>query len=176
MKLRLYAGTINARPDEDGWRNFTLDIAMRPVWDRDLNMGVWPHFTGDIANLVDFRDGMFDEVVLHHVLEHLPLDGGRMALAEVLRVLKPGGTLDIATPNAYEVAKQWIEGVIDDDDFQQWTYGEQLPYHAPGDSHRYGWTGVHLAIEIAAAGFENVDDRSGGLECRFIATKPEEVV
>lgn len=173
MKLRLYAGTINARPDEDGWRNYTLDIAMRPVWDRDLNMGVWPSFTGDIANMVDFRDGMFDEVVLHHVLEHLPRDGGEAALREVRRILKPTGTLDIATPDAFEVARQWVAGDIDEDDYQQWTYGEQLPYHAPGDSHRYGWTAISLAMALAVAGFDDIDDRSGGLECRFVATNPE---
>lgn len=173
MKHRLYAGTINARPDADGWRNFTLDIAMRPVWDRDLNMGVWPSFQGDIANLVDFRDGMWDEVVLHHVLEHLHRDQGGQALAEVFRVLKPGGTIDIATPDAYEVARQWVEGTIDADDYQQWTYGEQLPYHEAGDSHRFGWTAVSLAFALVQAGFDDVDDRSGGLECRFVARKRE---
>lgn len=173
-KLRLYAGTINARPDEEGWRNFTLDIAMRPVWDRDLNMGVWPSFTGDIANLVDFRDAMFEEVVLHHVLEHLHRDHGDAALREIHRVLKPGGTLDIETPDAWEVARQWVAGDIDADDYQQWTYGEQLPYHAESDSHRYGWTATSLAFALVQAGFDEVDDRSGGLACRFVATKREE--
>jgi SAM-dependent methyltransferase len=45
-----------------------------------------------------FADGTADAVITLDVLQHLPLDGGdRRALAEIRRVLKPGGWLFIRT-------------------------------------------------------------------------------
>ena len=44
-----------------------------------------------------YADATFDKIVLSEVLEHLPDDAG--ALAEVVRVLKPGGLLAITVPN-----------------------------------------------------------------------------
>lgn len=45
-----------------------------------------------------YPDACFDKIVLSEVLEHLPDDAG--ALAEVVRVLKPGGLLAITVPNS----------------------------------------------------------------------------
>lgn len=49
----------------------------------------------DITAL-DFPDGHFDAIVCNHVLEHVP--DSRMALAELFRVLKPGGWASIQVP------------------------------------------------------------------------------
>lgn len=45
-----------------------------------------------------FADGAFDKVLMSEVLEHLADEQG--ALAEVYRVLRPGGVLAISVPNA----------------------------------------------------------------------------
>ena len=45
-----------------------------------------------------FRPGVFDALVAQHVLEHLP--DARAALCEWQRVLRPGGRIALATPNA----------------------------------------------------------------------------
>jgi len=45
-----------------------------------------------------YPTGSFDAVTLCHVIEHLP--GPQSTIAECLRVLSPGGTLVIATPNS----------------------------------------------------------------------------
>lgn len=50
----------------------------------------------DIYHL-PYRDGYFDKVVLSEVLEHVPDDAA--ALAEVARVVKPGGLVAITVPN-----------------------------------------------------------------------------
>ena len=50
---------------------------------------------GDALSL-PFADGEFDRVVAAEVLEHLPLDTG--AMAELARVLRPGGTLAVTVP------------------------------------------------------------------------------
>ncbi|MBI5649608.1 MAG: class I SAM-dependent methyltransferase [Chloroflexi bacterium] len=52
--------------------------------------------TGDGA--LPFRDHMFDALIAQHVVEHI--DDLDAALREWQRVLKPGGRLALATPNA----------------------------------------------------------------------------
>jgi ubiquinone/menaquinone biosynthesis C-methylase UbiE len=49
----------------------------------------------DVTSL-QFPDGTFDAVVCNHVLEHVEDD--RKALAEMYRVLKPGGWASIQVP------------------------------------------------------------------------------
>lgn len=76
---------------EDGWEH--LDI--RPL----------PHIehVQDATDLANFRDGTFDRVIAQDVIEHI---GWRLipdTLREWLRVLKPGGTLEVETPNAREL-------------------------------------------------------------------------
>lgn len=51
---------------------------------------------GDVTRM-PYRAGTFDTVILSEVLEHLPDD--RAALAEALRVLKPGGVLAVTVPH-----------------------------------------------------------------------------
>ena len=52
--------------------------------------------TGDATRL-EFADGSFDLVYSYHVLEHIPQHA--KALAEMRRVLSPGGWYCIGTPN-----------------------------------------------------------------------------
>ena len=50
---------------------------------------------GDALNL-PFPDGAFDRVIAAEVLEHIPAD--RRAMAELARVLRPGGTMAVTVP------------------------------------------------------------------------------
>ncbi|MGH2686384.1 MAG: class I SAM-dependent methyltransferase, partial [Actinomycetota bacterium] len=50
---------------------------------------------GDGLNL-PFPDGAFDRVIASEVLEHIPDDGA--AIAELARVLRPGGTIAVTVP------------------------------------------------------------------------------
>ena len=52
---------------------------------------------GDIARM-PFPDGAFDKILLSEVLEHLPDDRG--GLAELHRLLRPGGILALSVPHA----------------------------------------------------------------------------
>lgn len=52
-----------------------------------------------------YPDAHFDGVILWHVLEHLP--DPRETLAEVHRILRPGGTLVVAVPNFSSFQSRW---------------------------------------------------------------------
>jgi len=55
-------------------------------------------FLADLTDL-PFRDRVFDAVICSHVLEHIPED--RRAMAEIRRILKPGGWAAILVPIVY---------------------------------------------------------------------------
>ena len=59
--------------------------------------GSWRAVTGDIAGRLPFADDAFDVVVAGEVLEHVPHPD--LMLAEIRRVLTPGGRLLLSTPN-----------------------------------------------------------------------------
>jgi SAM-dependent methyltransferase len=59
---------------------------------------------GDAYRL-PFPDGAFDIVVISEVLEHIPDD--RSAIAEVNRVLRPGGTLVVTVPRWWPERVCW---------------------------------------------------------------------
>ena len=50
-----------------------------------------------LAGLVDFQEGSFDAITLWHVLEHVHTLND--TLRQLIRLLRPGGTLLIAVPN-----------------------------------------------------------------------------
>lgn len=172
MKLRLVAGTINDPPLEDGWRSFTLDIENRGVWNRDLDMAVQPDFVADIASLPIFRDDMFDEIRIHHVLEHLHPERARVAIGELRRILKADGVLDVEVPDIARVCAAYTAGDLDHAGVSQWLYGEQLPNHTMADSHRSAWTEALLDEALTAAGLHAGEALAAGLACRFRAVKP----
>jgi SAM-dependent methyltransferase len=91
---------------------------------------------GDALGL-PFADGAFDRVIAAEVLEHVPDDA--RALAELARVLRPGGTLAVTVP-------RWFPERV------CWALAEE--YHAPHvpDGHVRIYTRTRLAWLIAAGG------------------------
>ncbi|MDE3085136.1 MAG: class I SAM-dependent methyltransferase [Acidobacteriota bacterium] len=59
---------------------------------------------GDALRL-PFPDGAFDRVIAAEVLEHIPDDAA--AMAELARVLRPGGTMAVTVPRAGPEAVNW---------------------------------------------------------------------
>jgi SAM-dependent methyltransferase len=73
-----------------------LDVAETVV--EHAGEGVIPH-VGSIADMRDLPDAHFDVVFASNVLEHVDRDDLASALAEVLRVLRPGGRFLVVQPN-----------------------------------------------------------------------------
>jgi SAM-dependent methyltransferase len=57
------------------------------------------------ALAIPFRDGSFDRVIAAEVLEHLSRD--QVAMAELARVLRPGGSLAVTVPRFGPEAVNW---------------------------------------------------------------------
>lgn len=67
--------------------------------------GCWALSVTDITRL-PFADATFDLVICSEVLEHIPED--RAAMAELLRVLKPGKDLVVSVPRYYPERICWM--------------------------------------------------------------------
>jgi SAM-dependent methyltransferase len=64
---------------------------------------------GDALHL-PFPDGAFDRVIAAEVLEHIPDD--ETAMAELARVLRPGGTMAVTVPR---FGPEWVNWKLSDD-------------------------------------------------------------
>lgn len=72
---------------------------------------------GDLAS-ANFADGSFDLVTARHVIEHIPQPHPFMA--ELVRILRPGGRLVIETPCSTALGRQW---------FNTHWYANDVPRH-----------------------------------------------
>lgn len=93
---------------------------------------------------MQFEDGAFDCVIANHVLEHVS-DVPR-ALAEIRRVLKPGGFAILQTPYSEKLHHTWEDAGID-------TPSARLQAHGQEDHVRL--FGRDIFGQITAAGFES---------------------
>jgi SAM-dependent methyltransferase len=89
---------------------------------------------GDAVDL-PFADGEFDRVVAAEILEHIPDD--ERAIAELVRVLRPGGTLAVTVP-------RWLPERI------CWALSEE--YHEVEGGHVRIYLESELAAKLTAAG------------------------
>ena len=170
-KLRLYAGTINRHPDTEEWHNLHLDASPRDIWDPELERPVAPDFVANLADeLPMFADDTFDEIVCHHVLEHMTYGQATLALRAMYRVLKPGGSLDVETPDMQRIAEGWVNKTYTESDLQQWIHGEDLG--GDFDGHRYSWSADSLAKLLRQEGFKHGQREETGLAVRYVAHKP----
>lgn len=98
-------GTIGAMLLGRGHREvYGVDLSSSAV-ERALSMGVQAR-VGDLEGKLEFADGFFDAVVAGEIIEHIyNID---LFLGELRRVLKPGGTLALSTPNLAALGRRLL--------------------------------------------------------------------
>lgn len=94
------------------------------------------------ALALPFADGEFDRIVAAEVLEHIPAD--LQAIDELVRVLRPGGTLAVSVP-------RWFPEIVN------WRLSTE--YHDVPGGHIRIYTDAELIAKLTGAGLE-YDGRS----------------
>ena len=84
-----------------------------------------------------YEDGTFDLVLISEVLEHVPED--TKAIAELVRILKPGGVAAVTVP------REWPEKLC-------WKLSDA--YHSNPGGHCRIYTAEELGYKLRAAGLE----------------------
>ena len=87
------------------------------------------------ALAMPFADGEFDRIIAAEVLEHIPAD--IQAIEELVRVLRPGGTLAVSVP-------RWFPEVVN------WKLSEE--YHNNPGGHIRIYTEEELRDKVTKAG------------------------
>ncbi|RLV49302.1 methyltransferase domain-containing protein [Nocardioides mangrovicus] len=90
------------------------------------------------ALALPFADAEFDRVVAAEILEHVPAD--LTAIAELARVLRPGGTMAVTVP-------RWLPEVV------CWKLSEA--YHDTPGGHIRIYTDKELVTKLRSAGLEH---------------------
>ena len=71
---------------------------------------------------IPFPGDSFEMLIANHVLEHVGNDA--VALAEIHRVLKPGGYAILQTPFSTKLQHTWEDPGISEDDMRLQAYGQ----------------------------------------------------
>jgi len=113
LDLGCGVGFFGGTAQQRGARVTGLDfsaVALQLCRQRQPQMAV---LRGDATRL-PFASGSFDVVLLNDIIEHLAEDLGRAMLAEVFRVLRPGGRLVVDTDNdAFIMGKKGLRRLND---------------------------------------------------------------
>lgn len=90
-----------------GWKN--LDLIDLSIW---AAQNAYSFMQWDLTRGLPYDDGIVDLIFLSHALEHFDYAAGRRLLGECRRVLKPGGVLRVAVPDAATLIGMYLTGRI----------------------------------------------------------------
>jgi predicted SAM-dependent methyltransferase len=148
--LLLHLGSGGEHKDE--WVN--IDLIGDPV-----------EVAWNFARPLPFPNGSVDGIFNEHMFECLPIADGAAFARECFRVLRPGGTLRIAVPDAGRLVQSVVEhgaGVI-----EETRPGRPTPILAMQEIfywyyHRTMYDAETLTLMCHAAGFEDVQNKPYG--------------
>jgi 2-polyprenyl-3-methyl-5-hydroxy-6-metoxy-1,4-benzoquinol methylase len=131
---------------ERGWMVRGVEASPYAVEHARRQFGIDAIVTSDIRT-AGFAPDSFDAVVLVEVIEHLPDPLG--TLAEIHRLLRPGGIVILTTPNFSSFASMVLR--------EEWM--AVIP-----TGHLYYFDGASLGATLHAAGFKTVKNLTGAAE------------
>jgi len=151
--------------------HFTLHESFRgPEWHEvrlDVDPAMKPDVVASITDMSPVASDSVDAVFSHHNIEHVFAHEVPLALAEFLRVLRPGGEALISTPDLQSVARVIASGRLEETLYRA-DVGEITPldvvYGLRCDiergraymAHRTGYTARTLGLRLHQAGFADV--------------------
>jgi SAM-dependent methyltransferase len=150
-----------------------------PAWHEvrlDIDPGVRPDVVATITDMSPVPDASVDAVFSHHNIEHVFAHEVPRALAEFLRVLRPGGEVLIATPDLQALGRVLAVGRLEETLYRA-PVGEiaalDVVYGLRSDieggreymAHRTGFTGRTLALRLNQAGFVKVQVATTDVDC-----------
>lgn len=139
------------------------------------------NYVQDATDLSNFKDGEFDKLTSRDLIEHIPWGKVPAVLREWLRVVKPGGSLEIETPSAYELMEivanphnPALNRRFKESDFELFNrtaFGHQ---DYEGNQHYSYFTDQWLRILLLEAGATGIElsPESTFRRFRMIARKP----
>jgi predicted SAM-dependent methyltransferase len=135
-----------------------------PGWINVDFAGAGADFWVDITRRLPFPNNIFDAMYGSEVIEHVELVEARAFLAEALRVLKPGGTIRMTTPDLVEMCRIYLglNPAVAVEDFREgWREGEFSPEIwvnsvFNGYGHKHIYTFESLSTELDRAGFKQI--------------------
>ena len=175
---RRRAGAIAAYLDGPGFKGVHVGCGpfLLPGWQNTEFFHPRPFFRGltaqeravdfhlDITEPLPYPDASLDAIFAEEVIEHVPVPGAETFLHEARRVLRPGGTLRLTTPDARGIARVFAGAAPDVrvEDFEpfwlnpywsedHWLNGNFRYY---GHQHLYSFEGLSEALR--AAGFADI--------------------
>lgn len=137
-----------------------------------LNVDVYPLsrkvMRCDGRKKLPFREDQFDCIYCEHMIEHIEYGEALSLAQEFKRILKPGGTIRIVTPDLERFAKmvlqktsrleeQYIKWVVDTAGYPLPTSaGSVINVQARSHGHKYLYTSDTLCMLLEYAGFSKI--------------------
>jgi len=131
------------------------------TWNEKHPDSPWQY--GDAID-VNFPPDHFDEVIMVHVLEHLSMDAGNVAIKQAHHVCKPGGTIEIEVPDLTKACENFLKTPITDEGYSaEWLrimgclYGTQGA-DGEGQFHLCGYSKEYLKFKLKERGFVDIEE------------------
>ena len=149
--LRLEIGGLAPRP---GWVVTNVNAVTRNFLDAT---STWP-----------LEDGSVSHVYSDNVIEHVPLEAGRVLFAEAYRCLQPGGVIRFVTPDLRGHVERYLAGTAPKGDPEAAVYEQygltvdhpldwvRIPIASFGHHEGYVYDFETLASELERVGFHHV--------------------
>lgn len=117
-----------------------------------------PDVLSDLRDLSHFKDGVADEIIAIHVIEHFYRWEIDALLKEWCRVLRPGGTLTLECPNIITACEELLrnpalaKNADADGSEAMWPLYGDPSWHDPLMVHRWGYTPDSLEEVMSQVG------------------------
>ena len=149
--MKLNVGSGQRKFDiSKGWINVDRIYSRGTIKVGDKDVPSTPDVAADAAQL-PFKDCSASMVVCHHLLEHLGCGDGDGLIKESYRVLCPGSSLLVFTPNLRALAARWLVNQISEYTYMVNSYGAYMGKEE--DRHKWGYSqeGLLYYLQLQAS-------------------------